>query len=315
MTSATGPHRRIDCRDDRERFLAALFDRLWSRYRERVPYARRYEAVLAEHGGQFVNDHIAFRTLAVQRPQAGIASLARLFEALGYVAAGCYQFPDKHLSALHFQHPHGHFPKLFISELQTWKLSDPVRRIVETIYSEHRADLPMDVLAQLAWVTAADIDALLPLAVDWIELLPWSVPIERHDLEQVHRESQYAAWVLLHGYNVNHFTALINAQGVEALGDIDRTVAVLRTAGVPMKTEIEGAAGSKLRQTATEAVVVEVPVRVGDELSTMPWSYAYFELAERGLVTDPDTGRRSRFEGFLGAQATQLFEMTRVKPA
>jgi hypothetical protein len=43
----------------------------------------------------------------------------------------------------------------------------------------------------------------------------------------------------------------------------------------------------------------------------MAWSYAYFELAERGTVLDPDSGQRRRFEGFLGPQATQLFEMTK----
>jgi hypothetical protein len=44
----------------------------------------------------------------------------------------------------------------------------------------------------------------------------------------------------------------------------------------------------------------------------MAWSYAYFELAERGEVVDPDSGARRRFEGFLGSQATQLFDMTRI---
>jgi hypothetical protein len=45
----------------------------------------------------------------------------------------------------------------------------------------------------------------------------------------------------------------------------------------------------------------------------MPWSYAYFELAQRDPLLDPATGKQQRFEGFLGPQATNLFEMTRVK--
>jgi hypothetical protein len=45
----------------------------------------------------------------------------------------------------------------------------------------------------------------------------------------------------------------------------------------------------------------------------MPWTYAYFELAQRDTVLDPATGKQVRFEGFLGPQATNLFEMTRVK--
>ena len=79
-----------------------------------------------------------------------------------------------------------------------------------------------------------------------------------------------------------------------------------------MKPEIEGAPGSKLRQTATEAVHVDVEVRDQGQPATMPWTYAYFEIAQRGLVTDPETGQRELFGAFLGPQATQLFEMTRL---
>ena len=58
---------------------------------------------------------------------------------------------------------------------------------------------------------------------------------------------------------------------------------------------------------------IHVAVTEGGNQITMPWSYAYFELAERNTVPDPTTGEQVRFEGFLGPQATQLFEMTRVK--
>jgi hypothetical protein len=84
----------------------------------------------------------------------------------------------------------------------------------------------------------------------------------------------------------------------------------LQAAGVPMKAEIEGPPGSKLRQTATQAAVMEVPVRRGEASAAIPWPYAYFELAERGNVADPETGAARRFEGFLGPQAAQLFGMT-----
>jgi hypothetical protein len=118
--------------------------------------------------------------------------------------------------------------------------------------------------------------------------------------------------VLVHGYNVNHFTCSINSHQVESLDDIEKTIAALQKAGVPMKAEIEGERGSKLRQSATEAAMIDVVISEGDQVATMPWTYAYFELAERGEIVNPATGRRERFEGFLGPQATQLFEMTRV---
>jgi hypothetical protein len=100
---------------------------------------------------------------------------------------------------------------------------------------------------------------------------------------------------------------------VPALDDIEKTIAALQKAGVPMKTEIEGERGSKLRQTATEAVKIDVDVLDKGIPAKMPWSYAYFELAQRDAVIDPESGKRVRFEGFLGPQATNLFEMTRLK--
>jgi hypothetical protein len=261
--------------------LTRLFDSLWKRYRARVEYARRYEALLAERGATFRNDHVAFRTIAYEKPAAGIFSVSRLFERLGYRAAACYDFPDKKLSAVHFQHPDSAQPKLFVSELRAWELSAPSRKIIDKAFSTYK-----------------------PSSTALLTTLPWALP-EKKDVAALDRESQYGAWVLLHGYEVNHFTASIDAHGVESLSDIEKTVAALRAAGIPMKAEIEGARGSKLRQSSTEAVNVDVKVKDRGRASTMPWTYAYFELAERPVIDG------KRFEGFLGGQATHLFEMTR----
>lgn len=308
-----GPHAAIDARDGRDRLLLELFDLLWDRYRQRVSYVATYERVVAAAGAVFVNDHIAFRTFACQQPTIGIHTLARVFEALGYRAAGCYDFPDKHLTAVHFQHPQAAFPKLFISELTIWELSDSAQAAVQRIVADHRTPIGDQELAALArCADASDLERtrLRDAVVQLIESLPWTSP-ERVDVETLNRESQYAAWVAVHGYNVNHFTSLINSHQAPSLADIELTIHALQAAGVPMKAEIEGLPGSKLRQTATEAVTIPVAVRERGEPTTMPWSYAYFELAERGQVPDPTTGERVRFEGFLGPQATQLFEMTR----
>ena len=79
-----------------------------------------------------------------------------------------------------------------------------------------------------------------------------------------------------------------------------------------MKQSIEGERGSKLRQSATEAVVIDVDVLRDGHPTRVPWTYAYFEFAERGTITDVESGKAMRFEGFLGPQATNLFEMTRM---
>ncbi len=299
-----------DLSAEKTAFLQALFERLWQRYRQRVTWAEQAVKLLTARGAPFVNDHMAFRTLAGQTPFTGIARLSRLFEALGYVPACGYHFPQQSLSAIHFEHPIPGLPKLFLSECQTWRLPHPIQAILEPILAQSRPPLPLAVLSELANITPERRAHLLLLAQEEIEALPWPVP-ERTVVEQVNAASQYAAWVLVHGNNVNHFTALIDAAVPGSLGDLEATAAALTAAGIPMKSELEGARGSKLRQTATAAVTLDVPVLDHGVPSTMPWSYAYFELAERGTIADPETGHPIRFEGFLGPQATQLFEMTR----
>jgi len=313
MADSLGPHGQIAAETARDRFALALFDRLWAEYRRRVSYVQMYEQMIRLHGAAFVNDHIAFRTIATQSPSSGIHALSRIFEALGYRAAGTYFFDDKHLGAIHFQHPHAEFPKLFISELKTWELDDASRTLILSSLASHREPLEDRELAELARIEDdAAASGLLDRLVGWFTELPWQPP-EKEAIVLLNQTTQYGAWVLVHGYNVNHFTSLINSHGVEALDSLEKTIAALQQAGVPMKTEIEGAAGSKLRQTATEAVMSEVAVREAGKAATIPWTYAYFELAQRDWVTDPGTGQQTRFEGFLGVQATNLFEMTRLK--
>ena len=298
-------------------FLQHLFNQLWEAYRARVTYVRDYEQVIASTGAKFLNDHIAFRSIAWQQPSAGISSISRPFEALGYRPAACYHFPDKHLQAIHLEPPaeeppgHRSLPKLFVSELQAWKLDEAARHHLAHSLNHHRPPLSIDLLDQLAHIDSIDHHKeTLETLVAWFLERPWPAP-EKSDVESIAEISQYAAWVLVHGYAVNHFTGLVNAHGVESLATIEKTVAGLQAAGVPMKSEIEGVVGSRLRQTATEAVVVDVEITEAGQSASMPWTYAYFELAERGEVIDLATGEASRFEGFLGPQATQLCDMTR----
>ena len=311
MAELAAPHRVVEIADEQERVLVDLFDALWVEYRGRVSYVRKYEEVVASLGASFFNDHIAFRTLARQRPQVGIVTLSRLFESLGYVPANCYQFPDKHLRSIHYQHSNPKLPKLFITEMQTWKLSPDSQEVVAKALAAHVdpfSDQDLTDLSNLENVAADRRLMLLGEAKAWFSDPLWPVPTAG-EIKAVNKESQFAAWVLVHGYRVNHFTALVNSHGAAAIDDIEKTIAAMQKAGVPMKADIEGARGSKLRQTATEAVMTDAAAADG----VFPWTYAYFEIAERGAITDGETGRTGRFEGFLGPQATNLFEMTKVK--
>jgi len=309
------PHQQIKVQNDKERFLVELFDTLYTRYRDRMEYVQKYELVVQQHGGTFVNDHIAFRTLAAEKPALGIFMISRIFEALGYTSANCYEFPDKHFSSIHYQHPNPQFPKLFITQLKTWELSQRARAIIQKSIKTHRphlSDANLASLYNLEKVSPAERTRLIRLMVRYFEELPWELP-QKKDVQELDQESQFAAWVLVNGYDVNHFTASINSHGVDSLADIEKTVDAMLKAGIPMKKDIEGERGTKLRQSSTEAMVVPVPVRDGTRTAQIPWTYAYFEIAERPLMKNPVTGAMERFEGFLGGQATNLFDMTKLK--
>ncbi len=314
LTTELGPHHVLNARNATERFTLNLFDHLWDKYRSKVSYVNNYEALIHDAGATFFNDHIALRTFSSQNPLAGISSISRIFEALGYRAADCYNFEDKHLNAIYFQHPQPTFPKVFISELRTWELKPSSKHIIHGALKTHRTNLPESFLADIHHLetkSESSRESLLEEAVEYFHELPWHLP-EKSDLLELNLDSQYAAWVLVHGYNVNHFTSLVNSHKVPALDDIEKTTGELLKAGVPMKKEIEGARGSKLRQTATEAVLIDVPVTECGKYITIPWTYAYFELAQRDFYKDPVTGKVLRYEGFLGQQATNLFDMTKI---
>jgi hypothetical protein len=297
-----------------------LWQRLWQEYRQRVPYARIYEQMIAAAGGTIANDHIAFRTLRMTiqqqgyRMQLGIPYLAKLVEALGYEAAGDYHFPAQSLYARHYCHPEQatyDLPKLFISELIVEALPDPMAALIQE--SVQGGDFPGLPLATIATQTAsADPQALFPQLAN-IFRRPWSPPLQSA-VEKVNVVSQYGAWVMLHGYSVNHFTGYVNRHQTEIYRTIAQTVAGLVQLGVPMKTQLEGSIESGLCQTATQAVTE--PVWVQDDataaLIQIPWSYAYYEIAERYHLQN-SSGMPVLFEGFLTAQAQQLFEMTKTR--
>jgi hypothetical protein len=298
--------------------LTKLLDALWTQYKMRVVYARQYQQMVEQRGGKIINDHIAFRTFNahVGGQPAGVEGIARVFTALGYEQKNKYIFEDKHLTAWHYEHKtNPDNPKIFISQLEVDALSPPVSRMIKDNVA-HAPDLlsadDREALKTLAKGKTLDKDVSNALVKNLARFFsrPWDPP-QRAAIAPVNEESQYAAWTLLHGNAVNHFTAYINRQNVREWPDLEETVNALRAAGLPMKNELEGERGSKLRQSSTQAVDAACEVAESDgRISKMMWSYAYYELAERGMIPGPN-GKAVLFQAFLGAQATNLFEMTK----
>ena len=292
----------------RDDVLNQLLDHLWHRYCKRVEHARQYRDLAAAKGGVAVNDHIAFRTLNTQIGEipAGIEGVSRVFTPLGYKPVASYEFPDKHLVAKHFEHPADGMPKIFISQLQVDELPEECAILIRDAVNP-----ATDLLGIPTKFPSSDDRPgwLADSLSNYLAVRPWRPPL-RSTVEAVNKTTQYGAWVLLYASNVNHFTAYINDHGVEEWPDIEATVAGLTAEGIPMKDRIEGEKGSKLRQSSTQAVEEDRPVLEEDgSLSAIRWPYAYYELAERGMVPGSD-GEPELFGGFLGSQATNLFDMT-----
>lgn len=298
----------------------ALWEHLWRLYQERVPYAREYRALIEAEGGRVVHDHVAFRSFRhfAGELDLGIGYVARILEPLGYQLKGAYEFPETHLYAQHYEHPEQeseNLPKVFVSELLVDELPFATASLVRRALDSAADQLPSP---SLEWVRLREDRRLAPRQGKWEAAIaglsqfstqrPWSPPALRA-VREVNQESQYAAWTLLHGFAVNHFTAFINRQGVASLPDLPTTAAALRARGVPVRESLDGSPGGPLRQTATAAVEEEVPVLDDDgKPALLPWTYAYYELAERGR-------REGRlFQGFIAGQARHLFETTRKAP-
>lgn len=294
-----------------------LLDRLWKNYIRRVTYAHKYVELVREKGGNIVNDHIALRTLNThtgEQPE-GIHAIKHILNYLDYKPAGSYNFTKKKLKAVHFEHPDEMFPKIFVSQLEVDQLPDWAQKVVNRTVMDTPyllSDRSLELLTLLKSDGEIPQIAAESLVEDLVQYFrrPWEAP-RKEDVLKLNDVSQYAAWVLLHGNSINHFTAFINYQEVKEWPDLASTCKGLEQAGVPMKETIEGEPGSKLQQSATHAVKEDVVVRGEDGLEKITWTYAYYELAQRNFIEDD--GTKKLFSGFLGEQASHLFDMTKTR--
>lgn len=306
-----------DMKQSSKEITRAWLNGLWDQYLERVVYAKQYAEMTVAQGGRVVNEHIAFRTFNAhtgEQPE-GIRGIKHLLKQLGYKAAGEYKFSKKKLSAVHFEYPDETFPKIFVSQLEVQLLPNWAQAVIHDAVKDTRyllSDKSIELLQILSKKDELPTEAADYLVSDLVQYFrrPWGVPY-KEDVLKLNDVSQYGAWVLLHGNSVNHFTASINFQDVANWPDLETTCHALQNAGIPMKETIEGEKGSKLQQSATQAVKEDVEVRTPEGIEKINWTYAYYELAQRGYVEE--NGQRKLFSGFLGEQASHLFDMTQTR--
>ncbi|TNF44100.1 MAG: DUF1338 domain-containing protein [Bacteroidetes bacterium] len=294
-----------------------LFDKLWNQYIERVPYAKQYVDLVTQKNGKVVIDHIAFRTFNAhtgEQPE-GIRAIRHILNFLGYKPVTKYSFPKMKLKATHFECQDESLPKIFVSQLEVGELPEWAQNAINTTVNNTTyliTDKSIELLRILEQNGALPSEAAGYLVDDLVRYFrrPWNIPL-KEDVLKLNDISQYGAWVLLHGNSVNHFAALVNSHEVQDWPDLETTGKALAEAGVPMKEHIEGEIGGPLQQTATLAVKEEVKVKSEAGIENMMWTYAYFELTQRGYIVE--NGIKKLFSGFVGEQANHFFNMTRTR--
>lgn len=264
--------------------LADLLDALWRDYSRINPQAGRIHTLLEARGERIVNDHVAFRTFA--HPGIDIEALAKPFVAFGYRAAGQYDFPEKKLDAVHYEHADASLPKIFISQLRLGEISAGARSLLLGLINQ----IPGALLSRPDWCVAGR---------------PWQIDFAGY--EALERESEYAAWTSAFGFRANHFTVFANA--LRTFPDLAALNLFLKAQGFRLNAqggEIKGNRDVYLEQSSTLANEAEVEFRDGKR--RIPG--CYYEFALRYPLP---SGRL--FQGFNAKSADKIFESTDRKSA
>lgn len=260
--------------------LDYLLDKLIETYSIECPYYKKAQEIF---GKNLINDHIAFRCIDLD---FSYVMIQNIWEQLGYTFGGSYDLGNK--KAVHLNPPSKKYPKIFISTFKIHDLSTEDFNFVRSAF--HYRNIP------------SSLDIVDSFSCEYLSsfflMNPYYTTPKIDVIEKLNSIDQYLAWVRLFGHKVNHFTLSCNALNMP----IDEVYHQMKNYGIPMKKNIEGL-NTELAQTSTEAFSASVEVRDKDNnLTTMFWPYAYYEIIERGM---------SLFDGFKAHQTPQLFDMTR----
>lgn len=263
-----------------------IFQKLWNQYTEQNPSVQRVYDLFTEYGEKVVNDHIAFRTFS--DPRVDIEVLSRPFIKAGYVEKGQYTFEAKKLFAKHFEHGDSHAPRVFISQLKLDEFSDFVRKTALSCLDA----APAKILESDKLIYSGNV---------------WGTP-SFDTYQKLRDESEYAAWLYVHGFQANHFTVSVNH--LQKLDSLQKVNAFLKENGFTLNDsggEIKGTPGQLLEQSSIRSERVKVEFVEG--VNEVPG--CYYEFARRYPTPDGEL-----YSGFIAKSADKIFESTdyRDKP-
>ena len=290
--------------------LRALFvERATAKFARNVPDFVALQALVREQGGTFRNDHGAIRTA----DPAVRERFVRAAAVLGLQRELDYEFPAKKLKSFDLQVPGedaGQF-KIFVSQVDLDAFPSAVAALIrQDCAGQARAvdSAAFEALIHQAQrdggLGAADAEAFIAHFTEKL-MHRNGPPLPRSTLNAVAAVSGEAASALALGPDFNHLTIDVRAAGFSG---IDEMAEAMRRKGFRLLPQIQGAPGTKLRQTATLAQTIDTPVREADgRVGSAPTEKQFVEIIERAEVADAQ-GRRHVFRNFLAANAEKIFD-------
>ncbi len=296
----------------RERFVTAAT----AKFASRVPDFVALQKLVQAQGGTFRNDHGAIRTA----DPAMCALVVRAARVLGLHRDLGYRFPSKKLLSFDLQAAgQDHTPfKMFVSEVDLEAFPAEVAALVREDCAEQAAAVDHgSFIALIASAEASgglretDAESFIHHFVH--QLMQRNGPaIRRSTLEAVASVSGEAASALALGPDFNHVTIDVLAAG---FAGIESMAAQMLAAGFRLLPAIQGAPGTKLRQTATMAATMPTAVREADgRIGNAESEKQFVEIIERAQATAADgaklwcdDGRPLIYKHFLAANAEQIF--------
>jgi hypothetical protein len=288
-----------------------VVERATARFAAHVPDFVALQALVREQGGVFRNDHGAIRTA----DPALRDRFARAAAVLGLQRELDYDFPAKKLKSFDLQVPGddaGEF-KIFVSQVDLDAFPPAVAQAIREDNAEQAAavdhapfDRLIDRAGRAGGLAEADAQAFVAHFVDRL-MHRNGPPLKRATLEAVAAVSGEAASALALGPDFNHVTIDVRAAG---FAGIEAMAAAMQARGFRLLPAIQGAPGSKLRQTATLAQTMDTPVREADgRLGQARTEKQFVEIIERNAVEPHDR----IFKNFLAANAEKIFDAASTK--
>ena len=268
--------------------MDAIIEKLWRNYLHITPTVKKVKNTLQLENYDSFCDHISLRTLCTSQlgitkriaGDFGIEKLSEKFLLQGYTMRQEYTFKKKNLKAIHLEKENA--PKIFISELLLDKCSIFLKNTLLKAFDtcKHEEDI----------LTKGRC---------------WKVNYKVY--KELERESEYAAWLYVHGHRVDHFT--INVNQLEKYS-IEEVCMQLKTSGIHLNNSggiIKGTKSIGLKQASTLAD--RILVKFEDLKDTIRIPSCYVEFAERFKINN------KKFNGFIANSADKIFQSTNKKIA